>query len=76
MGGKAFKRGMVYSVATTIMDFVPLLKSFIANVLKCKAHLKTNLHVCVCYCVFLSDESLLTWLYKNGNRLIKVSAVF
>ena len=28
------------------------------------------------YYVFLSDESLLTWFYENGNRLIKVSAMF
>ena len=72
MGDKAFKRGMVYSVPITIMDFVPLLKSFIANVLKCKA----LIYKCVCYCVFLCDEFLLTWLYKNRNTLIKVSAVF
>ena len=52
MGGEAFKRGMVYSVAITIMDFVPLLKSFIANFLKCKAHLKTKF-TCVCVCVLL-----------------------
>ena len=28
------------------------------------------------YYVFLSDESLLTWLYENGKRPIKVSAMF
>ena len=28
------------------------------------------------YYVFLSDESLFTGLYENGNRLIKVSAMF
>ena len=30
----------------------------------------------MCYYVFLSDESLLRWFYKNGNRLIKVLAMF
>ena len=34
---------LVHSVALIIMaNFVPLLKSFIANVLECKACLKTN----------------------------------
>ena len=28
------------------------------------------------YYVFLSDEFLLTWLYENGNRPNKVSAMF
>ena len=45
MDGEAFKRRLVHSVALTIMacnNFVPLLKSFIANVLKCKACLKTK----------------------------------
>jgi len=27
------------------------------------------------YYVFLRDESLLTWFYKNENRLIKVLAM-
>ena len=50
MGGEAFKRRLVHSVALTIMalkNFVLLLKSFIANVLKCKARLKTKFK-CVC----------------------------
>ena len=45
MGGEAFKRKLVHSVAITIMalnNFVPLLKSFTANVLKCAASLKTK----------------------------------
>ena len=51
MGGKAFKRRLVHSVAFTIMDFEPLLRSFIANVLKCKARLKIKLKcVCVTMC--------------------------
>ena len=54
-GGEAFKRRLVHGVALIIMEFVPLLKSFIANVLKCKAQ---NLNACVYY-VFLSDESFL-----------------
>ena len=40
MGGEAFKRRLVHSVALLIMvsnNFVPLLKTFITNVLKCKA---------------------------------------
>ena len=45
MGGGAFKRVMVHSAASIIMDFVLLLKSF-----------KT---MCVHYYVFLSDDSLL-----------------
>ena len=40
-------------------NFVLLLKSFIANVLKCK-----------------TLNSLLTGMYENGNRLIKISAMF
>ena len=31
-GGEAFKRRLVHRVALIIMDFVQLLKSFIANV--------------------------------------------
>ena len=45
MGGKMFKRRLVHSVAAgivTLKNFIPLLKSFIANVLKCKAHVKTT----------------------------------
>ena len=56
-GDEAFKRRLARSVALTItINFSIAVKSFIANVRKCKAHLKTNLH----YFVFLSDESLLT----------------
>ena len=47
-GGEPFKRRLVHSVALTIsFDFVPLLKSFIANV-KCKARLKAKFK-CVCF---------------------------
>ena len=57
MAGEAFKRRLVHSVALTIIiimaqnKIVPLLKSFIANILKCKAHLKQNLNVCALLCV-------------------------
>ena len=54
MAGEIFKRRLVHSVALTIMaqnNFVPLLKSFIANILKRKAHLKTKFKcVCVTMC--------------------------
>ena len=50
-GGKAFKRRLVHSVALRnsygLKQFLLLLKSFIANVLKCKARLKTKF-ICVC----------------------------
>ena len=36
MGGEAFKRRLIHSVALTIINFVPLLKSFIANELSVK----------------------------------------
>ena len=53
-GGKAFKRRLVHYVLLIIMaqnNFVLLLKSFIANVLKCKARLKSNFKcVCVTLC--------------------------
>jgi len=57
-------KGGWFSVALIIValnNFVPLLKSFIANVLKCKALLKTNFKcVCVTMCslvmsLFLRD---------------------
>ena len=50
MGGEAFKRRLVHGVALTIMAWKTLyllLKSFIGNELKCKAHLKTKFN-CVC----------------------------
>ena len=59
-GGEAFKRRLVHGFALIIMalnNFVLLLKSFIANVLKCKAHLKSKFKR---YYVFLSDESIKT----------------
>ena len=75
MGGKVFERSLVHSVAVAIAaknNFVPLLKRFIANVLKCKARLKVKFKcVSVTKYVFLSDESFLTLLYKNVNRPIK-----
>ena len=63
MGGEAFKRRLVHSVAVAITaqnNFVPLLKSFIVITLKCKACLKTKFKcVSATMPVFLSDESLL-----------------
>ena len=54
MGGEAFKRRLVHSVALIIMaknNFILLLKSFIANVLKYKARLKSKFKcVCVTMC--------------------------
>ena len=47
MGGEAFERKLVHGVALIIMalsNFVPLFKSLIANVLKCKTRLKTKLN--------------------------------
>ena len=52
MGGEAFKRRLAHSVLLAIMalnNFAPLLKSFIANVLKCKLGLKTKLK-----CVYIT----------------------
>ena len=51
MDGEAFKRRLVHSVALANMaenNFVMLLKTFIANVLKCKAR---NLNVFALPCV-------------------------
>ena len=72
MGGKAFKKRLVYSVAKVIAaqnNFGTLLKSSIVSVLKCKAHLKTKFkYIAMCYYVqyiqapyvFSSGKSLLT----------------
>ena len=43
MGIEAFKRRLIHDVALIIMaynNFIPLLKGFIVNVLKCKSRLK------------------------------------
>ena len=53
-GGEAFERRLVYSVTLIIVasnNFVPLLKSFIVNGLKCKARLKQILNACALLCV-------------------------
>ena len=50
-GGEAL---LVHSFALIIMalnNFAVLLKSFIANVPKCKASLKSNLNACMLLCV-------------------------
>ena len=47
MGGKASKKRLVHSVALTIINFVPLLKSLIANMLKCITRYETKFK-CVC----------------------------
>ena len=52
-------------------NFVPLLKGFIANVLKCKAHLKAKINLCVHYYVFLSAESQGNYLKLCAATLYK-----
>ena len=46
-GGEAFKRRLVHGFVLIIMVYNNLLKSFIVNVLKCKARLKSKFK-CVC----------------------------
>ena len=56
MLGKAFKRKLAHSVAVATValnNFVTMLKSFIANVIKCKARLKTKFK-----CAFITMHSL------------------
>ena len=51
MGGEAFKKRLVHSVALTIRalnSFASLVKTFIADLLKCKAYLKNKIYICVC----------------------------
>ena len=53
MGDEEFKRILVHSFAlrSVGLKIVPLLKSFIANVLKCRACLTTKFNcVCVTMC--------------------------
>ena len=53
-GEEAFKRRLVLSVAVAIAavnNFVLLLKSFITNVLKCKARLKQYLNAYPLLCI-------------------------
>ena len=47
-----------------------MLKHFITNVLKCRAHLNT-IYMCMSYYVFLSDKSLVTLLYGDQLRYLK-----
>ena len=42
MGGKVFKRGVVYSIAVAIATFVPQSKILLLMYLKCKARLKAK----------------------------------
>ena len=51
---------VVYSVAIKIINFVPLLRSFIANVLKCKGHLKIKFK-----CVSVAMCSLVMGLFSG-----------
>ena len=63
MGGVAFKRRLFQSAAFIIMgynNFVPLLKSFIANVLKRKACLKPKFK-----CVYVTMRSLVMSLFSR-----------
>ena len=51
MGGEAFKRRLVHGVA---LNFVPLLKGFTSNVLKCTANLNAKVkcvYVTMCFLV-------------------------
>ena len=49
-GGETFKRRLVCCINNYgLKQLVPLLKSFIANMLKCKAHLNTKFK-----CVFVT----------------------
>ena len=70
MGGKTFKRRLVRGVALIIMaydNFVPLLKSFIANVLKFKASLKAKFK---CMCVTMC--SLVMSLFSRDNIKMEI----
>ena len=70
MGGEAFKRRPIRSVALTIMaknNFVPLLKSFIANMLKCKARLKTKFK-CVCVTMYSLEISPFSRDYMKKRK--------
>ena len=63
MGGETFKRRLVHGVALIIMawnNFVPLLKSFITDVLKYKARLKTKFK-----CVSVTMCSLVMSLFSH-----------
>ena len=57
MGGEAFQRRLVHSVAVAITALYCYL-SFIARILKCKASSKLNLNAHPLLCI-PSDESLL-----------------
>ena len=77
-GNEAFTRRLVHGVALAIAaenNFVPLFKSFIADVLKCKARLKVKFK-----CVFVTMYSVVISSfsrdYKSKNRQIKISTVF
>ena len=66
-GGEAYKSRLVHRVASIIMalnNFVPLFfKTFIVNVLKCKACVKQILNACahvIMDSFKLDDESILT----------------
>ena len=70
MGDEAFKRRLACSVVVVIANFMSLLKSCVANVLKCKACLKAKFK---CACITMC--SLVMSPFKNGNKLIKVSTI-
>ena len=64
IGGEAFKRRLVHSVALIIMalnNFVLLLKRFTDKMLKCKALLKANFK-----CVCVTKCSLVMSLFSRG----------
>ena len=77
-GGKALKRRLVHSVALTIMasnNFIPLLYSSIANILKFKACFIAKFK-CISITMCSLVMSPFSHDFINGNRLIKVSAMF
>ena len=67
---------MVVALAIMAYDnFVPLLKNFIADVLKCKARLKTKF---ICLCVTVCSLVISSYSHDciNENIPNKVSAMF
>ena len=81
MGGETFKRRLVHGVSLAITyglkQLCTTVKSFIADMLKCKARLKIKFKcVCVTMCFLLMSPFSRDCIYENENRPIKVSAVF
>ena len=64
-GGEAFTRRLVCNVAIALVDYIQLLKCFIANALRCKAKILNKY-------AFLSDK-FLTLLKANRSLLVSRS---